>query len=87
MRPIFLFNLNFSPLAGVLGIGYFLHPVSVPIVRKNLNQKNNERDLTWGYTLVFISYVLIGVFGYFGFMGIYFWKYALSAKDSERPLA
>ena len=80
MRPIFLFNANFSPLAGVLGIGYFLHPVSVPIVRKNLNQKNNERDLTWGYTLVFLSYVLIGVFGYF-------FKYALSAKDDERPMA
>jgi hypothetical protein len=35
MRNIFLINSNFTPLAGVLGIGYFLHPVSVPIVRNN----------------------------------------------------
>ena len=34
-RQIFLFNSNFTPLAGVLGIGYFLHPVSVPIMRNN----------------------------------------------------
>ena len=32
-RKIFLINTNFTPLAGVLGIGYFLHPVSIPIVR------------------------------------------------------
>lgn len=36
-REIFLVNTNFSPLAGVLCIGYFLHPVSVSIMRKNKN--------------------------------------------------
>ena len=30
-----LFNSDFSPLAGALGIGYFLHTVSLPIVRNN----------------------------------------------------
>ena len=30
-----LFNADFSPLAGALGIGYFLHTVSLPIVRNN----------------------------------------------------
>jgi amino acid permease len=30
-----MFNNNFTPLAGVLGIGYFLHPISVPIIRNN----------------------------------------------------
>jgi hypothetical protein len=57
-------------LAGVLGIGYFLHPVSVPILRNNLRQSNNERDLSAGYLLVFLSYVLIGISGYIGFTGI-----------------
>ena len=72
MREIFIINTNFSPLAGVLCIGYFLHPVSVAIVRKNKVQENNERDLSMGFLLVFLTYLFIGIFGYFGFMGIYF---------------
>lgn len=36
-RYIKLFNSDFSPLAGALGIGYFLHTVSLPIVRNNAN--------------------------------------------------
>ena len=67
-----MFNSNFTPLAGMLGIGYFLHPVSIPIVRGNRNQKNNERDLSLGYLFTFLSYVTIGISGYFGFMGTYF---------------
>lgn len=35
VREIFMINANFSPLAGVLGIGFFLHPVSISIVRRN----------------------------------------------------
>jgi len=37
LREIFLVNNNFTPLAGVLGIGYFLHPVSIPIARNSRN--------------------------------------------------
>lgn len=36
-RNIYLFNTNFSPLAGQLGIGYFLHTVSLPIIKNNAN--------------------------------------------------
>jgi len=36
-RYIKLFNADFSPLAGALGIGYFLHTISLPIVRNNAN--------------------------------------------------
>ncbi len=37
IRNLKLFNADFSPLAGALGIGYFLHTVSLPIVRNNAN--------------------------------------------------
>lgn len=87
MRQIYLFNLNFTPLAGLLGVGYFLHPICVPIVRNNITQANNERDICWGYLLVFICYVAIGTFGYFGFMGIYFEQYEHVALENEKPLA
>ena len=36
-RNIHLFNTDFSPLAGLLGIGYFLHTVSLPIIKNNKN--------------------------------------------------
>ena len=33
LRTLTLVNSNFSPLAGILGLGYFLHTCSLPIVR------------------------------------------------------
>lgn len=33
VRYLYLINTNFSNLAGMLGIGYFLHTVSIPIIR------------------------------------------------------
>lgn len=87
MREVFMFKNNFTPLAGVLGVGYFLHPVSVPIIRNNKIQANNERDLFWGYTLVFLSYTIIGISGYIGFSGVYFADYAKTATGDNRPIA
>jgi hypothetical protein len=56
----------------MLGIGYFLHTVSVPIIKNNANQENNERDVLFGYLLVGFSYVFVGIFGSIGFTGTYF---------------
>ena len=56
----------------MLGIGFFLHTISVPIVRNNKNQENNIRDVTLGYTLVYITYIFVGTFGYIGFVGTFF---------------
>ena len=83
VREIFLVNTNFSPLAGVLCIGYFLHPVSIAIIRKNRDQTKNERDVFLGFFLVFISYLLIGIFGYFGFMGMYFMSHMMEVEDGS----
>jgi hypothetical protein len=82
-----MLNNNFAPLAGMLGIGYFMHPISIPIVRGNKIQANNERDLTVAYLLTCLSYVVIGAFGYLGFMGVYFTEYGAHAPVTERPIA
>ena len=74
-RYLKLFNTDFSPLAGNLGIGYFLHTVSLPIVRNNAVPKNNERDLLFGYLLVGFTYMSVGVMGSIGFIGSYFSQY------------
>ena len=82
-----LFGSNVGPLSGLLGVGYFLHPCSIPIVRKNRNQANNERDLSIGFTLVFLTYTVIGVFGYIGFSGRQFEQFASVANPENWPIA
>ena len=78
-----LFNADFSPLAGALGIGYFLHTVSLPIVRNNAVQKNNERDVLVGYLLVGFTYMSVGLMGSIGFMGRYFFEHYIKFKVTE----
>jgi solute carrier family 38 (sodium-coupled neutral amino acid transporter), member 9 len=70
-----LFSTNFASLAGVLGIAYFLHPVTIPIVRANKHQEFNTRDVSLGYFYVYLTYLIIGLFGYIGFSGSYFRPY------------
>lgn len=70
-----MLNADFSPLAGALGIGYFLHTVSLPIVKNNENQNNNERDILFGYLLVAFTYISVGIMGSIGFTGVYFASY------------
>ena len=81
-RYIKLFNADFSPLAGALGIGYFLHTVSLPIVRNNANQKNNERDVFLGYMLVGFTYISVGIMGSIGFVGSYFSEFYINNKTA-----
>eukprot|EP00347_Sterkiella_histriomuscorum_P006074 403354168 len=69
---ILFFNGAFGPLMGILGGGYYLHNISIPIVRNAKNPENNVRDVFIGYFLVFISYFICGLFGYYGFTGTYF---------------
>ena len=77
-RQLRLFNTDFSPLAGTLGIGYFLHTVSLPIIKNNEKQENNERDVFFGYLLVGASYISVGIMGSIGFVGTYFNNYYTS---------
>jgi hypothetical protein len=74
-RTISLINSNFSPIAGILCAGYFLHTCSVPIMRSAKNPEKNFRDLFISYVMVFISYTVVGSFGYIGFLGTSFSSY------------
>jgi hypothetical protein len=68
-----------------LGIGYFLHTVSLPIIKNNANQKNNERDVFLGYILVASSYVVVGIMGYIGFTGYFFTKEYVAMQIASKP--
>jgi len=72
VRTIILFNSNFSPLAGILGCGYYLHTCAPSITKTAKNQDKVGRDLFIGYTLVFLTYAIVGGMGYIGFIGVRF---------------
>jgi hypothetical protein len=67
-RDVYLASGNPAPIAGILGAGYYLHTLSIPIVKNNAKPENNIRDVFIGYLMVFMSYVVVGFLGYLGFM-------------------
>lgn len=67
-----LFNKYYPPLVAILGGGYFLHVIALPIIKDAKNPEDNAKNVFIGYFLVFLSYTVCGVFGYFGFSGTYF---------------
>ena len=79
LRTLTLYNSNFSPLAGILGLGYFLHTICIPMSRSAANPEKNERDFFLGYLFVFISYIAMGILGYIGFMGVNFSDYFIKS--------
>ena len=75
VRTIVLYNTAFAPLAGTLCTGYFLHTVSLPIMRCAKHPEKNTQNLAIAYILVFFAYILMGTFGYIGFIGTMFKDY------------
>ena len=71
---IWMFNGSFSSLAGVLCAGYYLHQFSIPITSNAANPETKLRDVFIGYSMVYISYTILGVLGYLGFSGHFFRK-------------
>ena len=83
LRNLTMINTNVAPLAGILGLGYFLHPASIPIVRSSASPEKVDRDLFAGYISVFITYIIIGILGYIGFIGTDFTDYYITRMSSE----
>ena len=82
-RTLVLFYSNFPSLLGVMCAGYFLHTCSLSIVRNTANPDKITRDVFIGYLMVFISYSVVGVLGYIGFMGVDFKKYFLNNVGTD----
>ena len=67
-----LFSLPYGPLMGILGGGYYFHNISLSVCRNARNPENNVRDVFLGYLATFLTYVLCGTLGYYGFIGSHF---------------
>ena len=57
---------------GIMGGGYYLHNIALPIMKKSANPEKNLLNIFIGYSMVFISYIACGVMGLFGFTSIKF---------------
>lgn len=71
-QQIKLFNHNIGPLLGILCGAFYLHNITLPIVRNAKEPNKIPRDLFLGYFLVMLSYIACGVMGYIGFTGTAF---------------
>ena len=57
------FDSDFSNVAGTFALSFLLHPVAAPVLKKNINLSNNERDLMFGYILTAFIYFFVGFIG------------------------
>ena len=57
------FDPDFSTVAGAFALSLLIHPVGAPILKRNINPKNNPRDLFLGYCLTALIYVFVGFVG------------------------
>lgn len=80
---ISLFGDDPTKLAGALSLGYFTHNIIIPIMKNNEHIQNNKRDLFLGYFLVFLTYTLVGILGYYGFSGSQFQEHYLNGGVFE----
>lgn len=82
-RDVEYFSSNFASLAGILCVGYFLHPAVTSITKNAKYPEKNVRDVTIGYVMAFVCLTVVGVFGYFGFKGVTFTGYYVTNKTTE----
>jgi hypothetical protein len=64
---VLLFAANYGHLLGILGGGFYLHNISLPIYRNSKNPENSVRDMFLGFLVVALSYIICGTLGALGF--------------------
>lgn len=65
---IYLSN-DIANLAGTFALSFQIHNAIIPIVKQNINQENNTRDIRIAFLLTTLIYCIIGVFGCIGIIG------------------
>lgn len=60
-------NPKLFVLAGLLSISFYIHGMILPIIKSAKNPQNNVRNVVIGYTLVALSYSIVGATGYLAY--------------------
>ena len=64
-----MFSTGFGNIMGILCTGFFIHQCSLPLVQAAAEPEKTNRNVFLGYLAVFVTYLLVGIFGYIGFTG------------------
>ncbi|CAD8132403.1 unnamed protein product [Paramecium octaurelia] len=64
-----LFTLDVVTLSGVFSVAFMVHSCIVPIMKNNLQQENNLRDIAISFGWTWILYALVGSFGAIAIQG------------------
>ena len=76
-----LISKPYAPLMGILAGGFYFHNISLSVICKARNPENNVRDVFLGYVATFVTYVLCGIMGYYGFTGSHFESKLAKSED------
>ena len=82
---LILFDTDLTELIGVFCVAYLMHNVVAGMMKSNKNPNNNSRDLFISYSIVFIIYTLLGLFGCFGVAALYHHDYK-NSKGVQNPI-
>ena len=69
LKDVNLLTADFATVCGVFSSAFFLHNLMVPIIKNNLEEKNNKRDIILSYIMGGSFYAIIGLFGAFSITG------------------
>ncbi len=70
VNDLTLFTSDFATVCGVFASAFFLHNLMIPIIKNNLEEKHNRRDIILGYIMGGSFYSIIGIFGAFSIAGL-----------------
>lgn len=62
-----MFGSGYGSLMGILGGGFYLHNISLPIYRNSKYPDKSIRDIFIGFSVVCLSYIFCGILGAYGF--------------------
>ena len=72
---------DISKKIGILGGGFYLHNISLPIYRNSKNPENNVRDMFLGFLVVALSYIICGILGSIGFQNTHLFSEYFKEND------
>ena len=72
---IVLFGYNLTEIIGVYSLAFMIHNSIVGMMKTNVNQDNNSRDLLFAYIIVLLKYLVLGILGSFAYAAFYYHKH------------